>query len=144
MKIAQKTLYAIRAMLHLTEAGHTGDRLAVADIAKVCEIPVPFLHLIFRTLKSEGLLHSQRGKGGGYTLARAADSISIAEILLAVEGEAGLSLIPDADPTSPDALACLCQEAESALHKVLVSCSLADLAERERTIRESMAVGFNI
>ena len=58
----------------------------VADVAAKAKIPKKFLELILLDLKKRGLLHSQRGKNGGYTLARPADKITFAEIIRITDG----------------------------------------------------------
>lgn len=144
MKISQKTIYAIRALLHLAEAGRGGRRFSVGEIAGACEIPVPFLHLIFRTLKSGGLVESQRGKGGGYTLARSPESITVAEIFECVEGVDALSLVSHDTQPPPAVIAELCRDAEVALRAVFSSCSLSDLEARACLLREAASIGYHI
>ncbi len=62
------------------------ELVLVADVAKKAKIPKKFLELILLDLKKRGLLHSQRGKNGGYTLARAANQITFAEIIRITDG----------------------------------------------------------
>ncbi len=72
-------------MLHL--AKQKPDQLVlVADIANKAKIPKKFLELILLDMKKRGLLHSQRGKNGGYTLARPSDKITFAEIIRITDG----------------------------------------------------------
>lgn len=57
----------------------------VADSARRAKLPATMLSKVFQRLVRRGLLRSQRGPGGGYALARPAATISLAEILSAVE-----------------------------------------------------------
>lgn len=83
--LSSRSRYALRAMLYL--AKQKPDQLVlVADVAKKAKIPKKFLELILLDLKKRGLLHSQRGKNGGYTLARAANQITFAEIIRITDG----------------------------------------------------------
>ena len=83
--LSSRSRYALRAMLYL--AKQKPDQLVlVADVAKKAKIPKKFLELILLDLKKRGLLHSQRGKNGGYTLARPADQITFAEIIRITDG----------------------------------------------------------
>lgn len=144
MKIAQKSLYAIRALLYIAESGRDGARVSVADIADACGIPTPFLHLIFRTLKGGGLVESQRGKGGGYILARSPESITVDDIFSCVEGADALSLVGEDAEAGSEVIAALCRDAGDALRKVFSSSSLADLVVRARALREAESIGYNI
>lgn len=54
-------------------------------------LPGPVVSKILKQLARGGLLHSQRGAKGGYSLARDADAISIAEVIMAMEGPIALT-----------------------------------------------------
>jgi Rrf2 family protein len=84
VKVSAKSDYAVRAMLELAVAGEgpvKGERVAQAQ-----EIPLKFLENILIDLRHAGIVRSQRGADGGYWLARPADSISIGEVIRAVDG----------------------------------------------------------
>ena len=52
-------------------------------------MPVQFLEQLFSTLRRDGLLHSQRGVKGGYTLARPPEEITVLEVVQALDGKVG-------------------------------------------------------
>jgi len=84
VRVSAKVDYAIRAAIELAAAGEgpiKGERIAQAQ-----EIPLKFLENILGDLRHAGIVRSQRGAEGGYWLARAADEITLAEIIRAVEG----------------------------------------------------------
>ena len=56
------------------------------DIAERTGLPQPYLEQILLSLKGAGLVRSKRGVGGGYLLARAADTVTLAEVVSAVDG----------------------------------------------------------
>lgn len=56
------------------------------DLASEVRLPQPVVSKILKALARQGLLLSQRGIKGGYTLARRPDKISVAEIIRAIEG----------------------------------------------------------
>jgi Rrf2 family iron-sulfur cluster assembly transcriptional regulator len=60
--------------------------VSVRDLAERTGLPQPYLEQILLTLKGAGLVRSKRGVGGGYVLARAASSITLAEVVAAVDG----------------------------------------------------------
>jgi Rrf2 family iron-sulfur cluster assembly transcriptional regulator len=59
---------------------------SVRDLAERTGLPQPYLEQILLSLKGVGLVRSKRGVGGGYVLARNAESITLAEIVAAVDG----------------------------------------------------------
>lgn len=84
MQISARTDYAVRALAELAAAGAgpvKSERLASAQ-----QIPAKFLENILSELRHAGLLLSQRGAEGGYWLARPAASITLADIIRAVDG----------------------------------------------------------
>ena len=78
--------YAILAMLYLS-AKPFGETSHIADIAKDQKVPESILRKIMGHLVKAGLLHSYRGKNGGITLARAADSITLLDVIKVIEGK---------------------------------------------------------
>ena len=77
--------YAARALLSLS-LHDTDGPTSVRDIAERTGLPQPYLEQILLALKGAGLVRSKRGVGGGYVLARAADQITLAQIVSAVDG----------------------------------------------------------
>lgn len=84
MEISAKADYGIRAMAELARAG--GGPLKVPELAELQDIPPRFLQHILLQLRRRALVRSHRGAGGGYRLARPAETITIAEIMRAMEG----------------------------------------------------------
>jgi Rrf2 family cysteine metabolism transcriptional repressor len=96
MNISVKSEYALKALLDLAiqylgaPPGTTQMApIKIADIAKRQKIPQKFLELILAGLKQNGFVDSRRGAEGGYLLARAADAITVGEVLRAVESTKG-------------------------------------------------------
>ena len=73
------------AMKHLAENANQGA-LSAKDVAVSYGIPPEALAKILQRLAKAGLLHSQHGINGGYTLARAAHTISAFEVIQAIDG----------------------------------------------------------
>ncbi len=84
MNISVKSEYALQAVFDLATQP-PGEPVKIADIAKRQKIPQKFLELILASLKQGGFVESRRGAEGGYRLARAADQITIGEVLSYVE-----------------------------------------------------------
>ncbi len=86
MKLSTQGQHAIMAMLTL--AVNDDERtVRLSDIAGQQGISLSYLEQVFAKLRQEGLVEGIRGPGGGYRLARAADDISLAEIVRIAESE---------------------------------------------------------
>jgi Rrf2 family protein len=86
MKISKRTRYGLRMMIELALNDGKGS-LNLTEIAAREEISLKYLSQIIIPLKSTGLVQSTRGSAGGYTLAKPAESITVRDILAALEGE---------------------------------------------------------
>lgn len=84
MRLTSKGRYAVAAMLDLALHGHNKP-VALTDIAARQEIPPSYLGQLFMQLRKSGLVASRRGPGGGYTLAKASEHISVADVICAVD-----------------------------------------------------------
>jgi Rrf2 family cysteine metabolism transcriptional repressor len=85
MNVSVKCEYALRAVLDLALAPG-GEPIRIADIAHRQKVPQKFLETILGELKKHGFLVSKRGAEGGYLLARPAETLTLGEVLRAVEG----------------------------------------------------------
>ena len=127
MKISAKSEYACLALLALARQGPGDSPVRIREISEGYGIPERYLVQILLQLKGAGLVTSTRGAAGGYRLARPASSISLAEVLTAIDG-------PDA-PARPGqrpaarALAAVWAHVRAAEHAVLDRTSIAQLAE---------------
>jgi Rrf2 family protein len=84
VRISAKADYAVRAAVELAAAG---DRTVKGEsLAQAQGIPLRFLENILAELRHAGVVRSQRGSEGGYTLARGAEEITVADVIRAVEG----------------------------------------------------------
>lgn len=83
MKLTTKGRYAVTAMLDLA-LNYGGDPINLADISARQGISLSYLEQLFSRLRKQGLVESARGPGGGYRLAMAPESISIASVIDAV------------------------------------------------------------
>ena len=87
MRLGNTTKYAFQALAYLIRSHARDERAQIGDIAIACEIPRKYLEQVLLDLKSAGLLESKKGQGGGYTLSRSPDQISLGEVLGAIQGE---------------------------------------------------------
>lgn len=84
MELNTKGRYAVMAMADLAKHGR-GSAVPLSAIAERQHISLAYLEQIFLHLRRAGLVESERGRAGGYKLARASDAISVAAVMAAVE-----------------------------------------------------------
>lgn len=88
LELTRRGDYAVRAMLAL--ASHPEDGwLSVARISGAMEIPERFLPRVMKELVLSGLVEGRLGRTGGYRLARPAASITLLDVIQAVEPDDG-------------------------------------------------------
>lgn len=145
MKVSTKSTYAIRAMLDL--ARRSDERpVRLEDIANRQQIPLPYLEQIFSKLKKGGLVQSVRGPQGGYLLAKHPEEISLADVVLTLEGPLGpvlCSLPENLSPTCHEVEGCIsrvmCNELDGQLTKILARNTLATLRGEDKRLSERLA-----
>jgi Rrf2 family transcriptional regulator, cysteine metabolism repressor len=87
VKLSRKLEYACRVLAQLSRS-HQQDKLAHIDALATAEaIPANYLVQILNELRGAGLISSKRGKQGGYALSKEPGSISLKEIVVAVDSE---------------------------------------------------------
>ncbi len=142
-QVPAKTQYAIRALVHLAQSG--GDN--AARIASVQQISPKYLEGILNQLKLAGLVVSDRGRGGGYRLARNASEIGMKEVVSAMEGE--LRPVECVDNSNVCSMGAFCMPRKfwlglkDSVESYLSSVNLGDLAEEPfvTLCRTSKALG---
>jgi Rrf2 family protein len=85
LRLSKKADYALMAMKHLathTDAASTSARA----IAEEYNIPIELMAKVLQRLARRGLLASHQGTRGGYTISKAPSSISVADIIQAIDG----------------------------------------------------------
>jgi Rrf2 family protein len=92
-----KAEYGVRVMAHLARTDGQ-QPVPLGSIADAEGLPLAYLEHLVQRLRRAGLVESTRGAHGGYTLARPADAISMAEIVKALEGEIAPIECITADP----------------------------------------------
>lgn len=81
--ISQTAEYALRAVVWL--AANPEQPLTARQIAEATRVPAGYLAKVLQGLSRAGLLHSQRGLGGGFTLARSPGSLTMWEVVQAID-----------------------------------------------------------
>lgn len=83
LRLSKKADYALIAMAHLA---HKPGSASAREIAENYDIPTELMAKVLQRLTRRNLLTSQQGARGGYTLARAATGISVADVIQAIDG----------------------------------------------------------
>ncbi len=81
--ISQTAEYALRAIVALAQ--NPDAPMVTPDIAETTKVPLGYLAKVLQVLGRNGLVRSQRGLGGGFTLAREPGDITILEVVQAVD-----------------------------------------------------------
>jgi Rrf2 family protein len=130
MRISAKVDYAVRAMAELAAVGQDSSATA-EDVAAAQDMPVAFVLTILSDLRRAHLVRSHRGRTGGYSLARPAAEITIADIARAIEGplanirDVSLRDLSYTGPATP--LVEVWMAVRTSLRGVLEAVTLADL-----------------
>jgi Rrf2 family nitric oxide-sensitive transcriptional repressor len=81
--ISQTAEYALRAITHL--AYNAGTPQTNKQISVSTHVPMPYLSKVLQSMTRAGLIHSQRGLHGGFTLTRSPNDLSVFEVIQAVD-----------------------------------------------------------
>ena len=84
MRMSTKGRFAVNALIDLALREAAGP-VALASISQRQQISLSYLEQLFSRLRRDGVVESTRGPGGGYTLGRSAEQISVADIVSAVD-----------------------------------------------------------
>jgi Rrf2 family iron-sulfur cluster assembly transcriptional regulator len=85
MELSKACSYGLFGMIYLARQPQ-GKIVSVSEICEVEDLPEKFLAKIFQTLARAGLIRSHRGAGGGFSLARPANTITVKELLESIQG----------------------------------------------------------
>jgi Rrf2 family protein len=87
MKLSKRGEYALRTLINLGIAAEVQRPLVrVTELASAEKLPAKFLEQIMQEMKEAGLVESERGKFGGYRLARPNNKILIGEVIRLIDG----------------------------------------------------------
>ncbi len=85
--LSKKAKYGLQAIIFLAkEEKKKKGPIQIAELAKHEKIPKKFLEIILLEMRKHGILHSKMGVGGGYSLGKSADKISIGQIVRTLDG----------------------------------------------------------
>jgi Rrf2 family cysteine metabolism transcriptional repressor len=97
MMFSTKAEYGVRVMAHLAATDGSGP-VSLGVIAEAEGLPLAYLEHLVQRLRRAGLVESRRGAHGGYSLSRPASTITMAEVVEALEGDIAPIECISADP----------------------------------------------
>src|SRR4051812_13543146 len=86
LRLSKKADYALMAMQHLARKTSGAPSTSARDIAEQYDIPIELMAKVLQRLVRTGLLVSTQGTRGGYALSRPSSTISVADIIQAIDG----------------------------------------------------------
>lgn len=130
--ISQTTEYALRAVVWL--AANPEKPLTAQQIADATRVPAGYLAKVLQGLSRAGLLHSQRGLGGGFTLARSPTQLTMWEVVQAVDPLRRINECPLGFEAHGEELCALHQQLDdaiAAIEKAFSACKISKLIDAE-------------
>ena len=118
--ITTKSANAVRALAELARRGSAP--VPIGEIASHRGLSPQFLESLFVTLRRGGVLQSQRGVKGGYSFARAPETVTVLEVVELLEGEVGAGAPAAGEPWTGVA---------ESVRTALAATTIADVAQRE-------------
>jgi Rrf2 family protein len=135
VQFSQTVEYALRAAVWL--AGREGQAQTTAQIAEATQMPPSYLSKVLQGLGRAGLVKSQRGVGGGFTLTRPAGEITILQIVESVDPMQRIHSCPLGIPAHGLTLCPLHKKLDQALESIeqtFSSTCLSDLVSPDETL----------
>ena len=135
MRLSTKGRFAVTAMIDVGLRENAGP-VSLSEIAVRHQISLSYLEQLFSKLRQCGLVESTRGPGGGYSLAREAEAITVADIIGAVEGDLRDGRPEGADSAAEVGAAAMTAELWASLNAKMIahlqSISLRSLVSEQR------------
>jgi Rrf2 family protein len=141
LTISTKGRYSLRILI-LMASQPRGHMFAKWEIAEGEALSCAYVQQLMATLKTAGFVNSHRGKVGGFTLARAPENITVAEVLRATEGQAVLAPClgdEDCERESTCRARPLWAEAQGLFDEFFTGVTVADLVEGRAVGRPQLA-----
>ncbi len=130
MELSKACSYGLFGMMYLAKQPQ-GKIVSVSEICEAENLPEKFLAKIFQTLARTGLVRSHRGAGGGFSLARPANRITMKELLESIHGPIHFVIClgnsKDCDKSEKCRLLKVWKKAQDYTMSILTQTTLADL-----------------
>ena len=138
LRLSKKVDYGLMALMHLARYDDASSWSA-REMAETYDIPGGLLAKVLQKLAHDGFVASQHGQKGGYTLARPASQISVAEIVQAIDGTLSLTECSSVDGNCLQFENCNVKSPLQRLHDrvvgMLSTLTIAQMVAQESEIR---------
>lgn len=136
--------YGIHGLMCMVDAKGNAQDMSVREIADLHGIPYDYLGKVFTRLAKAGLIESLEGRGGGYRLARAPETITMLDVALAIDDNKPLfecrevrqrmatfgDTLPDWACDSPCSVRVVMENAQARMYDALSQHTILDLTRR--------------
>jgi len=133
--LSNSSKYAVKALVHLVNHSSENNKILVKNLAKVTEVPQPYLSKILQQLTAKDYLSSIKGRNGGYFITKAQGENSVLDIIVEIEGKDQLHLcilsFEHCDSQNPCSIHHLIASQKDALRKSFKTIKLKDLANEK-------------
>lgn len=149
MFISTKSQYALRAVFEIAKSNHQAT-MTIGEIAKAQQVPQRYLEGILNQLRKGGLLEAQRGRSGGYKLAKDARNITVGDVVRLIDGPIrAVACVKEAKPADcPMRTHCVFmptwQKVQNAIDEALDSTDFAHLVAIENEARRKECINYTI
>jgi Rrf2 family protein len=138
MRVSQRLDYTVRALTALAMRPD-GEYVAAGDIADALGLPRRFVEQQFTLLARAGIVECRRGAGGGCALGRAAEAVTVADVVRALQRS-----VIDVPHVTGSAVSLMWSHASAELESALGRVTLAQLAESQRRLDSELAPMYYI
>jgi Rrf2 family transcriptional regulator, iron-sulfur cluster assembly transcription factor len=150
MRLTTKGRFAVTAMIDLAMRQGRGP-VTLSGISERQSISLSYLEQLFGKLRRHEIVESIRGPGGGYSLARRADKVTVADIIIAVDEPLDATLCGSKDHCNGSGAEnggrCMTHDLWATLNEKMVdyldSVSLQDLVDQQKQKEQSVVVLHN-
>src|SRR5262245_17110987 len=143
LRLSKKADYALMALKHLAIQPERPS-VSAREIADQYHIPVELLAKVLQRLVRRQLLVSHQGIRGGYSLARPAGSMSVADVIEAIDGPLTVTACSSVDERCDQYAKCNVRDPlwrlKDRIIKELTSCTIAEMANDQREAALPVAV----
>jgi Rrf2 family protein len=136
LRLSKKADYALMAMKHLAvKTASEPSSTSAREIAEQYDIPIELMAKVLQRLARSGLLTSHQGTRGGYTLSKPMASISVADIIQAIDGPLTVTACSTEDEQCEQFTKCNIRDPlwriKDRILDALSTCSLAEISSAE-------------
>jgi len=146
-KLSVKVKYGILAILVLSlHEDRAVTPLSARSISEKENLSIRFLQQAMNALKERGVIESVRGQHGGYRLLKSPKEITLADVILAIEGKRGQGLSREnaSFSSEPKIINDIVEGIDTALENHLHAIDFETLSRRARALEEKSALMFHI